>query len=111
MSLLVWSYGVPAPKCERCGGEVQKLITRFYALKSEESRLEDMADLSQFADVDEKDPRSMARFMRRMASQVGEDLGDDFKEMVERMEAGEMPEEMGPGGPGEGEEETSADEL
>jgi len=50
-----------------------------------------------FAGLDENDPRSMARWARKMAETTGEDMGDEFNEMVERMEAGEMPEE----GPGE----------
>jgi hypothetical protein len=62
-------------------------------LRSEESRLESLADPAAFGDVDESDPRSVARWARRMGGELGEDLGGDFDEMVERMEAGEMPEE------------------
>ena len=29
----------------------------------------------------------------KVGEQMGEDLGDDFKEMVDQMEAGEMPDE------------------
>jgi hypothetical protein len=76
-------------------------------VRSEESRLDDLADPSMLADFDENDPRSMGRMMRRMADEVGEDLGPEFDEVVGRLEAGEDPEEieksmpdlMGEGGP------------
>ena len=71
-------------------------------LKSEESRLEDLSDPSSFGDIDENDPRSMARWARKMGSELGEDMGDDFKEMVDQMEAGQMPEDFGGEGDGGG---------
>jgi hypothetical protein len=63
-------------------------------LKSEESRLESLADPSQFTDLDERDPKSVARWMRKMSQTMGEDLGDEFKEVVDRLEAGESPESI-----------------
>ena len=82
------------PRCEHCGSEaVTRLVSRVAVMKSDDSRLEDMADPSAFGDVDENDPRSIARWARRMGDQMGEDMGDDFKEMVDQMEAGEMPDE------------------
>jgi hypothetical protein len=33
-----------------------------------------------------------------MGREMGEDLGPEFDEMVERMEAGETPEDLGEGG-------------
>ncbi len=84
-----------SPRCARCGSDqMQRVINRVAMLRSEESRLESMADPSAFGDVDENDPRSVARWARRMGSEMGEDLGDDFSEMVDRMEAGEMPDDM-----------------
>lgn len=82
------------PPCKRCGGRsLRKLVSRFYAPKSEEAHLDSLADPSTFGDVDENDPRSVARWARNMARQTGEDLGSEFDEMVDRMEAGEMPED------------------
>jgi len=63
-------------------------------IRSEESRLESMADPSKFGDLDENDPRSIGRWMKRMGQELGEDLGDEFNEMVDRLEAGESPEEI-----------------
>jgi len=83
-------------RCRRCGGtDLRKLVSAFYAAKSEDAVLESMADPSNFGDVDENDPRSVARWARRMAKETGEDMGGEFDEMVDRLEAGEMPDEEG----------------
>ena len=62
--------------------------------KSEEARMESLADPSSFGDVDENDPKSVAKFMRKMGSEVGEDLGPEFGEVVDRLESGESPESI-----------------
>jgi hypothetical protein len=52
----------------------------------------DTLDASSMADVDENDPRSMARWVRRMGRQMGEPLDPEMESDLERMEAGEMPD-------------------
>ena len=100
VSLLVRGFVDPPSKsCPECGSEdLSRLVSRVAVLKSEESRLDDLSDPSSWGDVDENDPKSMARFMRKMGDSMGEDLGPDFGNMVDRMEAGEMPDEMGGAG-------------
>lgn len=89
------------PVCPNCGsGDLQRLVSRVAVLKSEDSRLEDLADPSNFGDLDENDPRSMARWARKMGQELGEDMGDEFNQMVDQMEAGEMPDDDGEGGLG-----------
>jgi putative FmdB family regulatory protein len=99
-----------SPRCPSCGGEhLTRLVSRVATVKSEEARLEAMADPSSFGDVDENDPKSVARFMRKMSSQIGgEDLGPEFSEMVDRLEAGENPEEIEKSMPGLGSEGAGA---
>jgi putative FmdB family regulatory protein len=104
------------PTCPHCGGShLTRLVSRVATIKSEEARLEALADPANFGDVDENDPKSVARFMRKMSSQLGgEDLGPEFNEMVERLEAGESPEEIEksmPGLGGTGETESAMDDL
>jgi hypothetical protein len=70
------------------------LVSRVAVLRSEESRLESLADPSRLAGLDENDPRSLARWMRKMSGEMGEDLGAEFNEVVDRLEAGESPEEI-----------------
>jgi putative FmdB family regulatory protein len=83
------------PRCTACGSqELKRLISKVAVLRSEESRLESLADPSSFAGLDENDPKSLARWMRKMSRETGEDLGPEFDEMVDRMEAGESPEDI-----------------
>jgi putative FmdB family regulatory protein len=77
------------PVCEHCGGRnLTRLMSRFAMVKSEDGRLDDLTDDSSLSGLDESDPKSMARWMRKMGKELGEDAGDDFDEMVDEMEAG-----------------------
>jgi putative FmdB family regulatory protein len=88
-----------AVACAHCGStDLTRLISRVAVLRSEESHLEDLASDVGLAGLDESDPRSVARWARRMGREMGEELGPEFDEMVERMEAGEMPEDLGEAG-------------
>ncbi len=79
--------------CSFCGSsQLSRLISRVGIVRSEESRLEDMADPANWGGLDENDPRSMARWMKKMGEATGEDLGPEFDEAVSQMEAGEMPD-------------------
>lgn len=82
-------------KCPRCGGtNLTRRVSRVRFVRSEESRLDDLADPTDFPDFDENDPKSLGRWMRKMSAEVGEDLGPEFDEVVGRLEAGEDPEEI-----------------
>ena len=95
-----------AAVCPRCGGSnLKRLVSKVAVVRSEESRLDSLADPSSLVGLDENDPKSMARWMRKMSNEMGEDLGDEFREVVDRLEAGEDPEsieasmpELGEGG-------------
>ena len=72
-------------RCTHCGGaDLVKLVSRFAMPKSEEARLDALADPTSFAGVDENDPQSVAQFMKKMGSEMGEDLGDDFDQALEQ---------------------------
>jgi len=97
-----------APKCKKCGSEnLEKIFSRVAIFRSEESRLESLADPSKLAGLDENDPKSVARWMKKMGKEMGEDLGEDFDRVVEEaMEEGEKAEKGGKKGTEEaGEEE------
>jgi putative FmdB family regulatory protein len=77
------------PRCEHCGSRnLSRLMSRFAMVRSEDSRLDNLGDPSSLGGLDENDPKSMARWMRKMGKELGEDAGDDFDEMVDEMEAG-----------------------
>ena len=82
-------------RCPHCGSEdVTRLVSRVRIVRSEDSRMEDLTDPAQFGDLDENDPKSMARWMRKMGDEMGEDLGPEFGEVVDRLEAGQSPEDI-----------------
>ncbi len=96
-SILVRSLSADVNRtCPRCGAtDTRRLISRFAVLHSEESQADRLTDMAgDMAGVDENDPRSIARFARRMSSELGEDAGPEFNEMVDRLEAGESPESI-----------------
>ena len=81
--------------CPRCGGaNLKRLVSRVAVIRSEESRLESLADPGNLAGLDENDPKSIARWMRKMSGEMGEDLGSEFNEVVDRLEAGEDPDSI-----------------
>ena len=83
------------PRCAHCDStNLARLVSRVAVLHSEESRLENLADPSSLAGLDENDPRSIARWMRKMSGELGEDLGSEFDEVVDRLESGQSPEEI-----------------
>ena len=76
--------------CRHCGSDkLHRLMSRFAMPRSEEARLDALADPSHFGDLDEKDPKSVARFMKRVGQEAGEDLsGPEFDEAIEELERG-----------------------
>lgn len=86
-------YGKVPVSCPLCGGgNLQRLLNRVRFVRSEEARLESLADPSFWDGVDEDDPRAMARMMRKMGEELGEEMPAEFEEVVDRLEAGESPE-------------------
>lgn len=78
--------------CRHCGGaDVERLVSKVALLRSQESGREDMGADSDLDGVDEGDPRSMARWARKMGRELGEEAGPEWDEMVGRMEDGELP--------------------
>lgn len=55
---------------------MNRLLSRFAAPKSEEARLESLADPATLGGLDESDPRSVARLMKKMGQELGEDVSD-----------------------------------
>jgi hypothetical protein len=59
--------------------------------------MEDLADPSAWGDLDENDPKSMGRFMRKMVNEMGDEAGDmgpEFDEVIDRLESGQEPEQI-----------------
>jgi putative FmdB family regulatory protein len=67
------------PQCKRCKSKkMARVLSRVRVVRSEESRLEGLADPSKWGDLDEKDPKSMTRMMK----ELGEDV-ENVDEMID----------------------------
>ncbi len=87
-SFLVFLNQQFSPTCNRCGSqELRRIMSRFAAVRSEESRLESLADPSKWGDLDENDPKSMVRFMKKMGRELGDEMGEDYDQLIEEAEA------------------------
>lgn len=88
-------YGVKKVTCSLCGSaDVKRRLNRVRLLKSDESRMESMADDFTGLDGLEDDPQALGSMMRRMGSQMGTDLPAEFNDVVDRLEAGQSPEQI-----------------
>ena len=75
-------------------------MSRFATIRSEEDRLDSLADPSSLGDLNEDDPKSVARWMKKMGSEMGEELGDDVDEALEEETSADLdtPSDAGGGG-------------
>ncbi len=88
-------YGKKTVTCTYCGSQdVRRRITKVRIAKSEESRMDSMAD--DFSGIEglENDPKAMGRMMRKMGKEMGEEVPSECDEVVDRLEAGQSPEEI-----------------
>ena len=94
-SVFTRTIGAPAQAtCEHCGSsETSRLMSRVAVLRPDSDGF-DSLDESSMGDVDENDPRSMAKWVRKMSRQMGEPLDAEMEADLERMEAGEMPDDL-----------------
>jgi len=88
-------YGKKKVSCIHCNSkDVRRRMTKVRIAKSEDSRMESMADdFSGFEGMDD-DPKVMGQMMRKMGREMGEDLPPEFDDVVDRLEAGQSPEEI-----------------
>lgn len=100
--------------CPRCGEHsFQRLVSRVSVVRSEDARLDDLADPSSLSGLDEEDPKALGQWLRKMGRELGEDMPPEFDEVIDRLESGQSPEEIeesmpelaegleGAGGPGD----------
>jgi len=90
------------PPCDACSStNTRRLVSRFRTIRSEDQILESMADPASLSGLDENDPRSIARWAKKMAREMGEDMGDEIEAMAEeeltKAEKGEAGDAAGSG--------------
>ena len=91
-------YGKKPVACPNCKSKnTRRRVPRVRVAKSDDARMDDLAgdfsDPSALAGL-EDDPQAMGRVMRKMGSQLGEEMPPEFNEVVDRLEKGQSPEEI-----------------
>jgi len=87
-------YGERIVSCPNCNSQnIQRRIGRIRFTRSEESRLENLADTDNLDGL-EDDPRALGKMMRKMSREMGEDMGPEMDEVIDRLEAGQSPEDI-----------------
>jgi len=87
------------PQCKRCKSKkMSRVLSKVRVIHSEESRMESLADPSKWGDLDERDPKSMAKWMKKMGREMGEDMegmDEELDQAVEEEMNAESKEEPG----------------
>lgn len=90
-------YGNKSVDCPYCGSdEVARHITRVRIARSEDTHLENSGEFSSPESMAqmEQNPQALGRMMRRMSSELGEEMEPEFNEVVNRLEKGQSPDEI-----------------
>jgi putative FmdB family regulatory protein len=84
-----------SPVCPGCGkGDRMERVMSAFSVKRGSASMDAIADDPDLAGLETEDPRAMAKAIRRMADEMGEDLGPGVNEALCRLEAGEDPEKV-----------------
>lgn len=87
-------YESAAIVCPSCGHTHSKRIIKPVRIaRTGGDRLESLADPAQLAGLDD-DPQTLGKMMRQMSRELGEDMGAEFDEVVDRLEKGQSPEDI-----------------
>ena len=86
---LVGVVAQPSPlQCPRCQStELNRQMSRFARVRNEDDTLDALADeMESVGDTD--DPKTLRRMMKEVSGAMGEDLDDEFEQMMEEEASG-----------------------
>lgn len=88
-----YGKGVACPRCHRAN--VRRIIGRVALLRSGSGRVDrpDPLDPNAIEELQDN-PQELGRLMRSMGDDLGEDLGPEFDDVVDRLAKGQTPEEI-----------------
>jgi putative FmdB family regulatory protein len=87
-------YGNTPITCPSCDhSEPERIIKPVRVARSGAERFDDLADPAKLAGLDD-DPQTLGKMMRQMSQELGEDMGPEFDEVVNRLERGQSPEDI-----------------
>jgi len=97
--LLIKTGETFTPQCKRCKSKkMSRVLSKVRVIRSEESRMESLADPSKWGGLDEKDPKNMARWMKRLGKEMEEEMGEDVDQMVDEAMEEERASKLDEGG-------------
>ena len=85
-------YGHVAAACPHCGSEkVTRRIEKVRVARSEDTRLQQFNEMADVRKVEgaEEDPAEIGHMLRKMSQESGAEMGEQFNEVVDRLEHGQ----------------------
>ncbi len=71
------------PYCKDCGNKhVTRILSRVSVIKDEEKRIERLLDPSRFSGLDEDDPGSIERTIKKLGRELGDEIGGDCGDYI-----------------------------
>jgi len=83
---------VVCPHCQ--GTHLTRLISKVRVIHSAGEDSQELSNPTHQDVQEDNSPRALASKMRKMNKDIGGGLGDDFDQVVSRLEAGESPESI-----------------
>lgn len=92
---LVGVVAQPTPlQCPRCQStDLNRQISRFARVRSEDEAFESIAEEMESMG-DTEDPKALRRLMQTMGKEMGEDLDEEFEQMMEEESGGSESSEV-----------------
>ena len=85
MGVVAQTSPLQCPKCQST--ELNRQMSRFARVRNEDDTLDSLAeDMESIGDTD--DPKTLRRMMKEVSGAMGEDLDDEFEEMMEEDASG-----------------------
>jgi len=83
------------PECPLCKGtNLSRLVSRFTVARSSGSIDTSSDEIPGLSDLENGDPKALARWMRRMSDETGEPMEPEMEGVLDRLESGEDPEKL-----------------
>ena len=80
------------PYCKRCGNKyVTRILSGVSVIKGEEKLIERLFDPSRFSGLDEGDPGSIEKIVKKMGREFGGEIGEGLGDCVEESLHEERP--------------------
>lgn len=82
------------PSCPHCSSSnLHRQMSRFARVRTEDDQLDALTD--ELESADESSPAAMRRLVRAMGDEMGEDLSDEFEQILEEGDAPNTEPETG----------------